>query len=482
MADEEPSYIDYEAFLDPEFSAISFANSLVTSTNDANDTPLDLSTPLSRVLFDLQEIDTHIHTLTTKSALPLLTYTREQADSSERILKEVESQVTLLTEGYQRLEKEVLRKWESADRVRIASENSWATLRLARAVGRCISLGKQLEGQLTEVGGRGNGKEDHKALVRAANTLLQLRQMFSASEEGQEGFGIDKVKVVRTLKSDLVIPAENTVKARAQQVINKFSVSSLTAESTGAAGSNGTQPPSSSPSTFVQTEEIKARTTSAVMTLYLLSPMAKSSVPASEFHPELLLSTLQGCIHTYLASSLAALSRALAMLPILERTLLEVSARCQDIAALEVLLETLKPPVHPFLSYSVAAETSGDTGVESHQAPASTHKGTNNGQSSLLQPLLQALDTPSLPSYFWRSLASSLPSRVQEIINRGGVSARTLKSNRERLRSDFRDCVLRGSQLPSVIAKGARSGPIMVGNWEREAAVMVSSVVGSLGR
>ncbi|OXV08569.1 hypothetical protein Egran_03669 [Elaphomyces granulatus] len=474
MTDEEPSYIDYEAFLDPEFSAILFANSLVTSTNDANDTPLDLSTPLSRVLFDLQEIDTHIHTLTTKSALPLLTYTREQAGSSERILKEVESQVALLTDGYQRLEKEVLRKWESAEGVRIASENSWATLRLARAVGRCISLGKQLEGQLAEVGGRGTGKEDHKALVRAANTLLQLRQMFSASDEGEEGFGIDKVKVVRTLKSDLVIPAENTVKARAQQVINKFSVSPLTAESIGAGGSNGTQSPSSSPSTFAQTEEIKARTASAVMTLYLLSPMAKASVPASEFHPELLLSTLQGYIHTSLTLSLAALSRALAMLPILDRTLLEVSARCQDMAALEVLLETLKPPVHPFLSSSAAAETSGDS--------ESIREGTNNGQSNLLQPLLQALDTPSLPSYFWRSLASSLPSRVQEIINRGGVSARTLRSNRERLRSDLRDCVLRGSQLPSVMTKGTRSGPIMVGNWEREAAVMVSSVVGGLGR
>jgi hypothetical protein len=175
--------------------------------------------------------------------------------------------------------------------------------------------------------------------------------------------------------------------------------------------------------------------------------------------------------------SLAALSRALAMLPILDRTLLEVSARCQDMAALEVLLETLKPPVHPFLSSSAAAETSGDS-----EAPASIREGTNNGQSNLLQPLLQALDTPSLPSYFWRSLASSLPSRVQEIINRGGVSARTLKSNRERLRSDLRDCVLRGSQLPSVMTKGTRSGPIMVGNWEREAAVMVSSVVGGLGR
>jgi hypothetical protein len=45
---DEPSYIDYEAFLDPDFSATSFANTLVLATNNSSDTPLDLSTPLSR--------------------------------------------------------------------------------------------------------------------------------------------------------------------------------------------------------------------------------------------------------------------------------------------------------------------------------------------------------------------------------------------------------------------------------------------------
>ena len=69
-----PSYVDYETFLDPSFSPTSFAQTLVATTNNPSDTPLDLSTPLSRVLFDIQEVDSHIHTFTTKSALPLLRY------------------------------------------------------------------------------------------------------------------------------------------------------------------------------------------------------------------------------------------------------------------------------------------------------------------------------------------------------------------------------------------------------------------------
>jgi hypothetical protein len=475
MATSEASYIDYDTFLDPDFSAASFANTLVTNTNNINDTQVDLSTPLSRVLFDVQEIDTHIHNLTTKSALPLLEHTQDRSQSSQRILTQVEEQVSSLAEGYQRLEKEVLRKWTSAEEARIAAQNSLQTLRLARAVARCISLGRQLEGQIAEVTGRVTStpsgsmmtaKDDHRAMVRAATTILMLRQMFSAIGEGEEGQGLDRVKVIRTLRSDLVIPAENTTKARAQQVINRFSVSSLIVDGTLRA-SNGTQSPppaaaASSSSTYAQTEEAKARLFSAITTLYLLSPTPKSGVSAEEFQPELLLSTLQGYIHNSLTSSLSSLARGLATLPTIDRALEEVSGRCQDIAALETLLAGLKRPSHPLLS-----------------SPSTTDQTSN-----LLKPLLHVLDTSSLPSYYWRSLASSLPARVQEIINRGGAAARSLRSSRDRLRTDLRECVLRGSQLPSNVAKGriVSGSAVVVGNWEREAAVMVSAVVGALGR
>lgn len=485
MATSEASYIDYDTFLDPDFSAASFANTLVTNTNNINDTQVDLSTPLSRVLFDVQEIDTHIHNLTTKSALPLLEHTQDRSQSSQRILTQVEEQVSSLAEGYQRLEKEVLRKWTSAEEARVAAQNSLQTLRLARAVARCISLGRQLEGQIAEVtgrvssattGGSTGGKDDHRAMVRAATTILMLRQMFSAIGEGEEGQGLDRVKVIRTLRSDLVIPAENTTKARAQQVINRFSVSSLIVDSS-LRTSNGTPSPppaatTTSSSTYAQTEEAKARLFSAITTLYLLSPTPKSGVSAEDFQPELLLSTLQGYIHNSLTSSLSSLARGLATLPILDRALAEVSGRCQDIAALETLLAGLKRPAHPLLSSSSSSTTKQDQ------------------SSNLLKPLLHVLDTSSLPSYYWRSLASSLPSRVQEIINRGGAAARSLRSGRDKLRNDLRECVLRGSQLPANVAKGRVVGAaaggagaaVVVGNWEREAAVMVSAVVGALGR
>ncbi|KAJ5643498.1 uncharacterized protein N7484_006005 [Penicillium longicatenatum] len=478
MSEGEPSYIDYEAFLDPEFSPAGFANSLVLSTNNATDTPLDLSTPLSRVLFDLQEIDTHIHGLTTKSALPLLSHTQDQTAAAEHILQETGTQITSVTQGYERLEKEVLQKWQAAEEARIAAENSLATVRLARAVARCLGLGRQLESQMAELTGRttapaigtdgtatSTGKEGFRALERAAITILNLRQMFSATSEDDEGYGLDRVKVTRTLRNEFLIPAENMVKARAQQTINRFSLSSPMT----------TSGQSSVPSSYKQAREARSRLATAAATLYLLSPIPKGAVTTSDYKPELLLSTLQGYMQTSIITSANALAKALSQLPTMDRALADISTRCQDIVGLESILRNIRPPSHPLLS-----------SITDDDQPTKDIETVGPAQVNLLQPLLQALDTSSLPSYFWRSLASSLTSRVQEIINRGGVSARTLRSNRDRLKAEIKDCVMRASQVSAtnLLAEKGRSGTdtVEIGNWEREATVMVSAVIGPLNR
>ena len=268
--------------------------------------------------------------------------------------------------------------------------------------------------------------------------------------------GLERVEVITTLQANLLTPSERTVLTRAQQIVKEFSMSSLLAS---AAANQST--PEILPS-YTQTEDTKSRATSALLSLYLLSPFTLT--PTGAFIPELLIKALQDYLQTALKSSLASLARSLATLPTLDRTLVEISARCQNIVALEVLLESIRPPPHPLLSAEGQDSLSRDAAV----AP-----------TNFLQPLLQSLDTAGLPSYFWRALASSLNPRVQEIMNRGGVSARTLRSNKDAVREKLKGCVDRGSRIPGSLGKGNDG---RAGNWEREAAVMVGAVVGVLGR
>ncbi|RYP74418.1 hypothetical protein DL770_007616 [Monosporascus sp. CRB-9-2] len=476
----EASYIDYETFLAPDFSPSAFANSLVLATNNPNDAPLDLSTPLSKVLFDAQEIDSHIDLLTTRSAIPLLTYTKEQTDASGHIISEIDQQVKSLNESYKQLEKEVIQKHAEADEVRQVASRLWETLRLGRSVGRCLQLGRQLEVQHSEISSTagsgaaatGGKKEDHRALVRCTHTILSLREVLDKKAPGEEGHGLERVNAIRSLQEGVVAPIERSVLSASEQIVREFSIAGSSASGTAA--------------TFAQSEETRARTVSAMTALYLLSPTPAATAgvrPTEKWTPQLLLQALEVYLRNALQSSAASLARSLATLPSLDRTLAEVAARCQNIVALEIILDATKAPAHPLLPPS--SQPPHKHHHHHHHQASNTEK---NDSGNLLQPLLAHLETGSLASYFWRTLAGSLSPRVQEIVNRGGVSARTLRTNRSGVGDAIRECVIRGSQPPSTVApakgKTGRADPERSGGgaWEREVAVMVGSVVGNLGR
>jgi hypothetical protein len=438
---EEPSYIDYETFLSPDFSPATFANSLVIATNNPSDTPLDLSTPLSKVLFDTQEIDSHIDLLTSRSAIPLLEYTRDQTESSKRIVSELDGQIQSLKDSYKQLEKEVIAKHAEADDVRAVATRLWEALKLGRCVGRCLQLGRQLEIQHSEISGSSTGtgkREDHRALVRCTHTILSLREVVERRAPGEEGHGLERVDAIRSLHEVVLAPVEGSVREISEGILRDFSIPST--------------------ATYAQGEEAKARLVSGLLSLYLLSPMNWDS--SEKWSPKLLLHSLVAYLRAALQFAITGLARSLSQLSTLERTLNDISLKCQNIVALEAILDVTRAPPHPLL-----------TSTPQQKLP------------NLLHPLLSHLETGSLTSYFWRSTASSLGTRVQEIVNRGGVAAKTLRSKKETVGDAVRECVLTGCQLPNAVSILKRNdGKSEPARWDREVAVMVGSIVNNLGR
>ena len=433
---EEPSYVDYETFLSPDFSPASFANTLVVSTNNPNDSPLDLSTPLSRVLFDAQEVDSHIDLLTTRSAVPLLQHTQDQTTASKNIVSELDAQIKSLNDSYKQLEKEVIDKHAEADEVRQVALRLWETLKLGRSVGRCLQLGRQLEVQHAELRRSAEAIEDHGALIRCSYTILSLREVLEKKSLGEEGHGLTRVDAIRSLENTIVNPIERSVRETSERIVREFSVPNNM--------------------TFAQGEEAKGRLVSAMTSLYLLSPIV--GVKLDKWTPRMLLQALESYVRSALQTSVTILSRSLGQLPTLDKALAEVQAKCQNIVSLEFILGATKCPNNLLL-------------------PETPHR----RNTTLLQSLLAYLETGSLPSYFWRTMASSLTTRVQDIMNRGGVVARTLKSNKGNVGDAIRQAVIQGCQPPQAFTSGKDKAKLD-GNWEREVAVMVGSVVNHLGR
>lgn len=485
------SYINFDLLTSDDFSPYTHANSLVLASNNPSDPSIDLTTPLSRVLFDLQEIDSHIHTLTSRSALDILSYTSTQNEAAQRILSRVDDERTRLVGSYERLEKEVLVRHQRAVDAKTAALRSWEVLQLGRGVQRILGLARQLEIVLAESGLGGGtrfGKEDHSALVRASLSILAFRDVMS----GKAGNDLGRINLVKTLRGRVFEDGEARILDYARRVVREFSMSSLSSGPTGHSTAGMAMPNTAGP-TYREAEDSRARFTSAVHILYCLSPAPRidgQKMAKKDFEPEYFLRALQGYLQSAITSSSASIGRALGQLPSLDRALMEASARCQNIIALEALLRGIHAPDHPLLMKAIERNTTNEKETDESDSDwddsinGADTSSASSASETLLSLLLTALDTASLPSYFWRSLASSLSSRVSEILNRGGVAARTLRSQRDTVRAEIRECVLRGSKLPrSVVLGDARKAEEeVVENWEREAAVMVGSVVGLLAR
>ena len=223
---EEESYIDYEAFLTPSFSPYTFANTLVASTNDPSDPTLDLSTPLSRVLFDLQEIDTLIHSLTTSSAAPLLRFAAASHDATASVLVAVEAQVESLRNAYAQLQRDITQRDKEAAEVLTVTQRLHSVTGQLRELVRALVVARQLADQVSEL--------DAGALVRAARNVRELHAGRVLADVDAE------VVLARDLRALVFRPAEAVVTARAREAVVAFEPFSADAGGFGAgAGGKG---------------------------------------------------------------------------------------------------------------------------------------------------------------------------------------------------------------------------------------------------
>lgn len=493
------SYIDIPALSTPTFDPYTYANTLLTTINTSTTEQIDLTTPLQRTLFDLQEIDTSIHTLTSSRALDIIAYTSTQNQAAQHILSRVEEERAKLIADYDRLRKEVWDRYERAEGLRRVATNGLQVARLGSGVGRVLGLARSFEQAVVDAGLSGSSsssapasrtvRDDCKVLCRACRDLLEFRGLMAT----RDGLDLGRINVVKSVRGRVFEDGEAQLLDWARKVIRDFSVSAFLTGNTSTSASAAAAGVVTGTRTYRETEGARTRFEVACQVLYLLSPATKAgsnSTSRDGFDAEYLIMALQTYLQNAVSSSAASIARGLSQLPNLDRACSEVSGRCQNVVGFEVMLAQVTVPEHPSFKQEQQSDAQRDVEDELDEQDIDDievelkeldlrEQADMEQRTSVLELLLKSLDTNSLVSYFWRSLASNLTSRVQEIMNRGGVTARTLKSNRDMVRDEIRDCVARGSKTPTGLTE-ARSSSIA--NWEREAAVMVQSVIGPLNR
>lgn len=129
---------DFEAFLEDEFNPTKFAASLLLATNVADDSELDLATPIKKLQFDANECESRMEHLAR-------THTTELVDSFSNIestkavmLQSVAPLVERVKKSYARIEREIVEPYKEAAKLNEALEKIHTTSSLLR--GACILI------------------------------------------------------------------------------------------------------------------------------------------------------------------------------------------------------------------------------------------------------------------------------------------------------------------------------------------------------
>ncbi|CDK27375.1 unnamed protein product [Kuraishia capsulata CBS 1993] len=204
-------FSDFESFLGDDFNALEFANDLILSTNNIDDTSIDLATPAKRLGYDLKEADKRIKQ-TASDNYPELIQSITRLDKVKSTIGTVKPSLDHLNVSYARLDNDVVKPYEEAMTLHTALKRIHATSTLLRSVTYFIYLVQQVEEHfkmelLTEI--------PYIHLLKCCKSQYDLRQHLVESPS------LKSLKLVRDY-DDVVQERQQRVIDISQTSIRKF--------------------------------------------------------------------------------------------------------------------------------------------------------------------------------------------------------------------------------------------------------------------
>ena len=369
---------DFEAYLEPDFDAINFANSLVISTNGHDNNKLDLRTPLKKLKYDLVELDKRMKWISSTN-YESLTLNCAQIEQYKTILNDrINPQLVTINRPFEKIRKEILEPFDDAVKLNNALKNLHQTLELLRTASFFVFIIQQLEELQGSAAATGGGDAD---VVRASRLYLQLMNLYESATSPNESAKSDHSTNIMSIK--LIRDYRATAITKRQSLIHQCSML-INSET--------------NRSTSLNVKNLKL--CHNLQALHILDP--------NEFYQVLDKSTIQRQVSTsgnQLAKALQSPRNFTAIMTEVQQS----SSNYFD--KLDEVLTRWNLP----------------------------HDSSNKSDESLLLVLLNHYKADSLLSIFWQKLAQQLKRNIVATMARGGPIAKNLKVYSQGLKNSIED-------------------------------------------
>ncbi|RCK63612.1 Conserved oligomeric Golgi complex subunit 5 [Candida viswanathii] len=206
---------DFEAFLEPDFKAEQFANELLVATNGQDNPELDLTTPIKKLTFDIDECDKRIAKISSSNYESLIANFQQIAECKQILTTRLNPSLDRVNAPFQRIKKEVIEPYDEAVKLNNALKRIHLTLELLRNTSFFIFIIQQVE-ELTS-------SLNDKDLVRLAKLHIQIKQLYeNASQEKGNEVNVLSIKILRDYQSNAVTRRTSLIKQCSSVISGDF--------------------------------------------------------------------------------------------------------------------------------------------------------------------------------------------------------------------------------------------------------------------
>lgn len=175
---------DFEAFLEDNFDATRFAASLLLATNVADDSELDLATPIKKLQFDANEVDKRMEKLALLNHAVLIDNFLKVKTTQTLLVEQINPLTARVKTAYQRINNDIVKPYDDAVKLNGALKKIHGTLNLLRGANFFFLFVQQLQDCEKQY----ESSSDNRDVVRLARLYKQVGDLLrknstSASEE-----------------------------------------------------------------------------------------------------------------------------------------------------------------------------------------------------------------------------------------------------------------------------------------------------------
>lgn len=202
---------DFEVLLSPGFSASQFCNDLLKTTNrQPSASELDLETPMKKIRYDLDEVESRIEETIKRSPAHVLDQIYKSKSLKEVAENNLKSSLDYLDISYKRLQNEVLEPYERAQILQSVLSKVHQTSLLLRDGAIYIHLASRIQVIA-------NTKKPY-----SVSTSLELVNYYNQVNMSMgENANLRSLKLIKELEADVVLPVRKELLSHISLTLSK---------------------------------------------------------------------------------------------------------------------------------------------------------------------------------------------------------------------------------------------------------------------